>query len=81
MTTKIEQVARAIDNIFNSEGRVFDGTQATDLARVAIEAMREPTEGMKEAYRQYASQTDKEGLHTSFTYGYAVMIDAALKEG
>lgn len=68
MTDMVERVARALESAFEREGRSFNAGQAETLACAAIEAMREPTEVMKEA----------NGGRDPFTW--ELMIDAALGE-
>lgn len=81
MSGKVEEVARAIREASPSAGRrdshlrsqMLSEAACLDLARAAIEAMREPTEHMV-----------KSG-HRGFCFGrpletYQAMIDAALSE-
>lgn len=88
--TKIEQIARALeDNIKAAlpDGAVVDYRYA---ARAALEAMREPTEAMKKAIRQQEITIEHyhgSGHHRSFpTLGsgplqaWDDMISAALNE-
>ena len=76
--SKIEEVARAIqtrlENLPFSDGPSDDAAQYTELARAAIEAMRDPTVKMvREGNR---ATTDGRGAEES----WPVMIDAALNE-
>lgn len=75
MSEMVERVARAIEAKVN-EGRDF--CSAEDVARAAIEAMREPTEAMEEA----ALDVRPLMLPDSPREVWGAMIDAALnKEG
>ena len=96
MTEMVERVARVLldaDGISFPSGRkrewneIPDGQRAaySAIARAAIAAMREPTEGMK-----FAGRTEKPFLapQENWTPGqivadavYRAMIDAALAEG
>lgn len=54
MSEMVERVARAIGNVLvkDSHGEcllIATDEQCTEIARAAIEAMREPTEGMKQS--------------------------------
>ena len=83
--TKLEEVARAI-----CEAIPFgvDQADAAKAARAAIEALREPTEAMKEA-GAYGPTSFSYGDDNSFSYigeddarsCWQSMIDAILKEG
>lgn len=82
MESMIERVARAIagkldDNTPWKEcGQGFRETCIL-LARAAIEAMREPTEAMLDAYSLTSMSWNDEAVAKSVWYP---MIDAALKE-
>jgi hypothetical protein len=68
MNEMIERVAAAIDGLIREPCTLTCG----QIARVAIEAMREPTEAMKKAA---CDQYDPLGYRV-----WPWMIDAALKE-
>ena len=71
MTEMIERVARAIAQCLNEPGQC----SYSDIARAAIEAMREPTEAMiKEG--AYGSGEDSAGVACG---AWKAMIDEALK--
>lgn len=96
MTSMIEKVARAIRRKYNVEiferdedsGWEFSVTQA----RAAIEAMREPTEGLHEAAEEISVYYDDfscgdgnitlglSGYREKFNGVWGQLIDAALKE-
>lgn len=69
----IERVAKALSQQLDKDGYYVDA------ARAAIEAMREPTEAMVEAFDTdvdaWISEKIEDPMHL-----YKVMIDAALKE-
>lgn len=67
--TMIERVARANHATEFASG----GATPEELARAAIEAMREPTAAMIKAAAEYALAEDAAGV-------WIAMIDAALKE-
>lgn len=78
---KIEQVARAILSKVPT-GYGMTASEAEDYARAAIEAMRKPTEAMKESGETALSANgigdiEPDDSEVCFT----AMIDAALKEG
>ena len=68
MSTMIERVARAIDDCPEWPAKTY----RKRLARAAVEAMREPTDAMRNAVASnWGSRTWRE---------YGEVIDAALKE-
>lgn len=72
MSTMVERVTDAIqDVVYISES---GGLNFEEMARAAIESMREPTEEMKSA----ASRADADGFRAVDVWDS--MIDAALKE-
>ena len=80
--TMIERVGAALWDKINTatepSGKcVFTGE---DLARAAIEAMREPTEGMVEAYSQACERVGFR-LYITAKDALGPMITAALSEG
>lgn len=79
MSEMIELVARAIYEASNhnkaySQISAFQREKHEREARAVIEAMREPTMGMREAILWLEADT------TSYEEAYTAMIDAALKE-
>lgn len=76
MMEMIERVAAALEAAFEREGRVFDAGQADDLARAAIEAMREPS---KEMVLSIAAADWRGASDLNWSEGWRIMIDAALK--
>lgn len=91
MTSMVEKVARAIAeaegfqlpndmSLPYAEGSRIGMSMAK--ARAAIEAMREPDEGMLDAYWHQAGESKemRPRTHHSAKRYYQVMIDAALKE-
>lgn len=76
--TMIEKVARAMYTDY--EGGIKLGMKKImhDTAKAAIEAMREPTEGMKNNY--YEMKANKGESKIFSVTGWSMMIKAALKE-
>lgn len=70
MSEMVERVEEAIRRRMARDG----GYELSDLARAAIEAMREPTTDMENA----GAEADDYGLDA--VQSWSVMIDAALKE-
>lgn len=73
MTTMIERVARAI-YVKVPYGYGMTGAETLEYARAAIEAMREPTEAMRDGGNSLGHD------EAPATY-YTAMIDTALEEG
>lgn len=81
----IERVARAIQERSTTAGRGSSGLRSQplswpvcmDLARAAIEALRDPTAAMRKAIRQ---SPHDEALADRAELGWYRGIDAALKE-
>ena len=71
--TKLKQVAAAL--AAKSDLEMHPDT-LEEMARAAIEAMREPTEAMLNAARDHANQS----YIPNGSWAWDVMIDAALKE-
>lgn len=94
MTTMIERVARALyENDY--KGRVWEWTDAEldenfphirkdcrRAARAAIEAMREPTEEMLDAFWNQTGESRemRSRVHSRARRYHEAMIDAAIKE-
>jgi hypothetical protein len=82
MSEMIERVARALDECHDPSSwhpyDFWDHDFALELARAAIEAMREPTDAMKQAGDDFSGNLaithDASGEGT-----WQAMIDAALK--
>lgn len=75
MPSMADTVAFAIKSRAMERGHSVHDAVAKHLAVAAIEAMRDPTEAMEQAY--YAA-CDVNGM-CLWKHGYRVMIDAALK--
>lgn len=81
MTSMVEKVARAICATHGYRDPYIDTTWHKYIphARAAIEAMREPTEPMKEAFHNDAIAWFDDEIEDE-EHLWKVMIDAALKE-
>ena len=94
MTSMIERVARAIDPYAwrNEKKMPVRVLASLEAARAAIEAMREPTEGLHEAAEEISVYYDDfscgdgnitlglQGYREKFNGIWGQLIDAALKE-
>lgn len=80
MSDMIERVARAIHSC-EAWSSFWSMDDARVLARAAIEAMREPTEGMLAAPLHEADGCDAQyQTDADFAAAWAAMIEAALKQ-
>ena len=75
MTTMIERVARAMEN-------ALDVLSYEDAARAAIQAMREPTDEMLDAFWNQTGESRemRSRVHSRARRYHEAMIDAALQE-
>jgi len=77
--TKVEQVAIAIQNEAKMLAASMSDGASMRLARVAIEAMREPTADMFDRGIEAMQDMDGESKQANLKHLWPAMIDEALK--
>lgn len=81
MSEMVERVARAIYDADQWRDNPMIMGYAVDLARAAIEAMREPNVAMLRGARDWSIVKNGQGVGNEQASGcYRAMIDAALKD-
>lgn len=79
MSEMIERVAKAIMTANDQSTGIRFSYLCHDMARAAIEAMREPTRAMVEAAHDKLDWGYPDGVDANFYVAWEEMIDEALK--